>query len=63
MSKSFDDKEIEIDFEIEKETKSTIRYKEIDVKDGSRATIGTIYITKESLPKPFPKKIKVTIEF
>ncbi len=61
MSKSFDDKKIELDFEIEKETKGTVRYKEED--DGERPWIGTVYLLKDKLPKPFPKNIKVTIEF
>jgi len=52
-----------LEFEKEKETKGTVRYKELDVAEGDRACIGTIYLIKDVLPKPFPEKVKVTVEF
>jgi hypothetical protein len=49
-------------FEMEKETKGTVRFKEINNGSG-RDVIGNIYIIKDVLPKPFPEKIEVNIEF
>lgn len=46
-------------FELEKETKNTIRYAE--VAEGQPPVIGTIYVQKWAL-KGTPKKIKVTLE-
>lgn len=51
---------IEAEFEIEKETKNTIRYEE--VTDGKPPVIRTLYIQKWALGKNPPKRIKVTIE-
>lgn len=48
--------QFQCDFEIEKETKNTIRYKEVS----EPAKIGTIYIQKLALPGK-PKKITVMI--
>ena len=48
------------EFEIEKETKNTIRYEEIT--EGRPPVIRTIYIQKWALGKNPPKKIKITIE-
>lgn len=56
----FEMKKIEAEFEIEKETKNTIRYEE--VTEGRPPAIRTIYIQKWALGKNPPKKIKVTIE-
>lgn len=55
-----DSLEIRADFEIEKETKRTIRYKEI-VPAGLAPKFVTIYIQKGALPNPAPKKIKVVV--
>ena len=46
-------------FEIEKETKNTIRYAE--VAEGQPPIIGTIYIQKWAL-EGTPKQINVTVE-
>jgi hypothetical protein len=50
---------IEREFEIEKETKNTIRYTEVAA--GQPPVIGTLYIQKWAL-QGSPKKLKVTIE-
>ena len=47
-------------FKLDKETKNTVRYAEETV--GRRPVVGTVYVDKYELPKPFPKKIRVTIE-
>lgn len=46
-------------FEVEKETKNTIRYAEVG--EGQPPVIGTIYVQKWAL-KGVPKKVKVTLE-
>lgn len=46
-------------FELEKETKNTIRYAE--VAEGQPPVIGTIYVQKWAL-KGTPEKVKVTLE-
>ena len=50
---------IEREFEMEKETKNTVRYAEVTA--GQPPVIGTLYIQKWALKGP-PKKLKVTIE-
>lgn len=50
---------IERMFEIEKETKNAVRYKEVVA--GQPPAIGTLYIQKWAVKGP-PKKLKVTIE-
>lgn len=50
---------IERTFEVEKETKNTIRYTE--VAEGQPPVIGTIYVQKWAL-KETPKKLKLTLE-
>ena len=50
---------IERVFEIEKETKNTIRYSE--VAEGQPPVIGTIYVQKWALTG-IPKQVKVTLE-
>ena len=46
-------------FEVEKETKNTVRYAE--VSEGQPPVIGTIYVQKWALTG-IPKKVKVTLE-
>ena len=46
-------------FEVEKETKNTVRYAE--VAEGQPPVIGTIYVQKWAI-KGIPKKIKVTLD-
>lgn len=46
-----------IKFELEKETKGTVRYSEV----GKDQVVGTIYVRKFALPEPFPKNLTVTI--
>jgi hypothetical protein len=50
----------EFEFQIEKETKNTIRYAE--VTDGKPPAIGTIYLQKWFLGKKVPERVKVIIE-
>ena len=47
-------------FKIDKETRNTVRYAE-EVED-RRPVVGTVYVDKYELPKPFPKRIRVTVE-
>ncbi len=51
--------EFEADFELEKETKNTVRYAE--VTDGKPPIVRTIYVQKWTLPKPYPKRIHIKI--
>ena len=50
---------IERVFEVEKETKTTVRYAE--VAEGQPPVIGTIYVQKWAM-KGIPKRVKVTLE-
>ncbi len=52
---------IKASFELEKETKNTIRYAE-KPEAGKPPAIGTIYIQKWALPAPTPQSITVTVE-
>ena len=52
---------IKASFELEKETKNTIRYAE-KPEAGKPQAIGTIYIQNWALPEPTPRSITVTIE-
>ena len=52
---------IKASFELEKETKNTMRYTE-QPEAGKPPAIGTIYIQKWALPEPTPQSITVTIE-
>ena len=47
-------------FKLDKETKNTVRYAE--EADERRPVVGTVYVDKYELPKPFPQKIRVAIE-
>ncbi len=47
-------------FKLDKETKNTLRYAE--EAEGRRPVVGTVYVDKYELPKPFPKRIRVTVE-
>jgi len=47
-------------FKLDKETKNTVRYAE--ETEGRRPVVGTVYVDKYELPKPFPKMIRLTIE-
>jgi hypothetical protein len=47
-------------FKIEKETKNTIRYAK--QAEDRRPVVGTVHVDKYELPKPFPERIRVTIE-
>ena len=48
-------------FELEKETKNTVRYSETP-DEGVAPEVNTIYIQKYVLGKTAPQKIKVTLE-
>ena len=52
---------IKASFELEKETKNTIRYAE-KPEAGKPPAIGTIYIQKWALPEPTPQRITLTVE-
>ena len=52
-------KKVERFFEVEKETKNTIRYAE--VAEGEPPIIGTIYVQKWAL-EGIPNRVKVTLE-
>ena len=47
-------------FKLDKETKNTVRYAE--EAENRRPVVGTVYVDKYELPRPFPKKIRVTVE-
>ncbi len=47
-------------FKLGKETKNTVRYAE--ESEGRRPVVGTVYVDKYELPKPLPKRIRVTVE-
>ncbi len=56
---------LELKFTYEKETRNTIRYqKELgDVAHSSRdIAVGTLYVQKECLGDPPPRRLRVTIE-
>ena len=51
-------------FEIERETKNTVRYREVEGEEPAK--VGTIYVQKWALRKlnggAYPQKIRVTID-
>ena len=47
-------------FTQEKETKNTVRYSE--ESEDRHPVVGTVYFDKYALPKPYPERIRVTIE-
>lgn len=47
-------------FKLDKETRNAVRYAE--EAEGRRPVVGTVYVDKYELPKPFPKRIRVRIE-
>jgi len=56
-------KKIELMFEIEKETKNTIRFAELEDQDGQPPVVRTLYLQKFATKKlGEPTKIKVVIE-
>lgn len=46
----------------EKETKGTVRYKEVEL-EGKEMVIGTLYIKKGALTTPYPDEVTVTISY
>lgn len=54
------DKPFSANFKLDKETKNTVRYAE-EAED-RRPVVGTVYVDKYELPRPYPKRIRVTIE-
>ena len=57
--------QIAANFIMELETTNTVRFMEVDengLKIGPGAPLGTLYISKSALPKPFPQKLTVTVE-
>ena len=51
-----------ISMELERETKGTYRYKEVEDKGGMPPVIRTVYIAKWSMDGKAPQEIKVTLE-
>ena len=47
-------------FRLDKQTRNTVRYAE--EAEGRRPIVGTVYVDKYELPKPFPKRIRITVE-
>ena len=47
-------------FKQERETKNTVRYSE--ESEDRRPVVSTVYVDKYELPKPYPERIRVTIE-
>ncbi|MDE0294475.1 MAG: hypothetical protein OXH92_09250 [Bryobacterales bacterium] len=47
-------------FKLDKETRNTVRYAEEAEKQ--HAAIGMLYVQKDELPEPYPKRIRVTIQ-
>lgn len=48
---------LEIEFVLDRETKNTIRYAETS----DPASIGSLYVQKLALPKPYPERLSVTV--
>ncbi len=52
-------------FKFERETTNTVRYMEVDddgFKIGPGAPIGTLYVNRSALPRPFPQSLTITVE-
>jgi len=47
-------------FRLDKQTRNTVRYAE--EAEGRRPIVGTVYVDKSELPRPFPKRIRITVE-
>lgn len=53
--------DVELVFKFEKETKGTVRFKEVEGEKG--AVVGTLYIRKSALSTPYPDEVKVVISY
>jgi hypothetical protein len=57
---------IEVEFKVERETKGTFLYAEVDAhglkKEMKDSTVGAMYVRKSALNGTSPKRLKVTIE-
>jgi len=51
---------VTLHFEIERETKNTVRYAEV-AESGQPPRIGTLYVQKWALGEPPPQRLVVTI--
>ena len=47
-------------FKLDRETRNTVRYAE--EPEGRRPVVGMVYADKNELPKPFPKRMRVTVD-
>jgi hypothetical protein len=47
-------------FKFDKETRNTVRY--VEEAENRRPVVGTVYVDKYELPKPFPRRIRMTVE-
>lgn len=54
---------VTVQFEIEKETKNTVRYQEV-VEGKEKVKVGTIYVQKSTFEdEEFPSTISVTVQW
>ena len=53
---------MEIHLVLEKETKGAVRYKEVP-KRGEEIVVGTLYVRKDALDKPYPTVLTANLEF
>lgn len=51
-----------IALKLRNETKGTVRYEEVGWKDNADYALGTLYIRKNALNKPYPNAITVKID-
>lgn len=57
-----------IELELGREVKHSVRYEEIGAPSESdseairNSVTGTIYVRKTALPRPYPKKLRLTLE-
>lgn len=52
---------LELKFTYEKETRNTIRYGEM-AHSSKDIAVGSLYVQKEALGEPVPRRLRVTIE-
>lgn len=50
-----------LEFEFEKSTPGTHKFKEVGPSDGSRPIVGTLYVTKTAMPTA-PVRLRMTLD-
>lgn len=50
-----------VKFVKEKETKNTVRYKEVDGEDGRQNMIGSLYVQKWALGSSPPSRLRISL--